>query len=216
MMLLNTGALLPAEQTAEAGLARAPDNYHLLVAMGKVKTARQDYSAAIEYYERASATAPHHEVVVALGDLYSLIGRQDDARKQYALVEVAHEANQARGVRGRLELARFYADHDQKLAEATSIAEDEYRTRPNVVAADTLAWCYYKGERYEEAKRMIEKALDAGTPDATFLFHAGMIHERLGDRSAARLFLYRALSLNPNFHPTDAKLAAETLTKLGS
>jgi tetratricopeptide (TPR) repeat protein len=216
LMLWNTGALIPAEQAAEAGLAQAPTNYHLLAAMGRIKAARQDYDAAIEYYRQASATAPHHEVVVALGDLYTMIGRHDEARKQYALVEVIHTANRAKGVKGSLELARFYADHDQNLAEAVTIAEEEYKAYPNVVAADTLAWCYYKRGRYQDAKRMIEKALEWRTPDAAFLFHAGMINEKLGDRAAAQRLLYQAVSLNPNFHPLFAKLATETLTKLGS
>ena len=215
LMLWNTGMLLPAVQTAEAGLLLAPDNYHLLAAMGKIKAGQQDYAAALEYYKKASMTAPHHEVVVALGDLYSLTGQQDEAQKQYALVEVIHQANQAKGVQGSLELARFYADHDQRLPEALSIAEAEHKARPNVLAADTLAWCYYKLGRYEDAKRMIEKALAKNTPDAMFLFHAGMIHEKLGDRPGAQEFLYRAVSLNPSFHPLFAKVATETLTRLG-
>jgi tetratricopeptide (TPR) repeat protein len=216
LMQWNTGELITAEQTAAAGLALAPTNYHLLAAMGRIKTARQEYDAAIDYYSRASAAVPHHEVVVALGDLYSLLGRQDDARKQYALVQVIHDANRAKGVQGNGELARFYADHDQNLAEAVSLAEAEYKSRPNVLAADTLAWCYYKRDRPEDAKKMIEKALKLGTPDAMFLFHAGMIHARLGDRVTAQEFLYRAVSLNPNFHPLYAKIATDTLAKLGS
>jgi tetratricopeptide (TPR) repeat protein len=215
LMLWHTGALIAAEQTAEAGLALAPDNYHLLAAMGRIKAARQDYEAAVGYYTKASSTAPHHEVVVALGDLYTLMGKPDEALKQYALVQVIHDANRAKGVKGSVELARFYADHDQKLAEAVSIAEDEYEMRPNIGAADTLAWCYYKAGRTMDAKRMIEKALALKTPDATLLFHAGMIHEKLGHRREAQQFLYRAVSLNPNFHPLYAKLATDTLAKLG-
>jgi tetratricopeptide (TPR) repeat protein len=215
-MLFHTGALLAAEQTADAGLQRAPANYHLLTVMGRIKTARRDFDNAIEYYRRAGATAPQHEVVVALGDLYALKGEHDQARKQYALVEAVQAANQANGVKGSLELARFYANHDQKLTEALAIAEREYAARPNPAAADTLAWCYYKNARYEDAKRLIKKALEPGTPDASRLFHAGMIHEKLGDRTAAKQFLFRAISLNPNFHPVDATTATETLNRLGS
>jgi tetratricopeptide (TPR) repeat protein len=129
---------------------------------------------------------------------------------------VIHEANRAKGVQGNIELARFYADHDQRLEEAVSLAEAEYKLRPNVQAADTLAWCYYKRDRLEDAKKLMAKALKLGTPDAMFLFHAGMIHAKLGDRPAAQEFLYRAVSLNPNFHPLYAKVATDTLAKLGS
>ena len=49
-----------------------------------------------------------------------------------------------------------------------------------------------------------------------FLFHAGMIHEKLGDRVDAQKLLYQALSLNPEFHPIYAPIAAATLAELGA
>jgi hypothetical protein len=41
-----------------------------------------------------------------------------------------------------------------------------------------------------------------------------MIFEKLGDRAAARNYLYRALSLNPHFHPRYAQVAAGKLNEL--
>src|SRR4029450_3968187 len=78
-----------------------------------------------------------------------------------------------------------------------SIAQEEYRRRPNVFAADALAWAYYKNGRYAEAKRAIAKALIQHTPDAGFLFHAGMIHAKLGDRVTPQRYLAQPLALNP-------------------
>jgi tetratricopeptide (TPR) repeat protein len=216
LMLWNTGALLPAEQTLEKALAQAPNNYHLLTAMGRLKASRKDYRAAIEYYQKAIAISPQHEAVVALGDLYALTGDRQAAETQYALVEQLHLRHESAGVHGHLQVARFYADHDRNLAEALTLAERDYQEHPNVFAADTLAWCYYKNDRHEQARTAIRKALSQRTPDASILFHAGMIYAKLGDRVAAQKYLYQALSLNPNFHPTDATVAAETLKKLGS
>jgi tetratricopeptide (TPR) repeat protein len=215
LMLWHTGALLPAEHVVQAGLKDAPSNYHLLVAMGRIKTARTAYDEAIEHYRRAIAIAPQHEAVVALGDLYALTGRADEAERQYVLVEVIHATNRSNGVRGDLELARFYADHDRRVEEALNIAEREHAQRPNVFAADTLAWSQYKNGRYDEALKSSDQALSRQTPDASFLFHAGMIRERLGDRRGAQQFLHRALSLNPNFHPVQSQIAAEMLKELG-
>jgi tetratricopeptide (TPR) repeat protein len=216
LMHWHTGAIVAAEQVLEAGLSRAPSNYHLLAAMGRVKVARKDYAAAIEYYQKAMGNVPHHEVVVALGDAYALSGRQAEAERQYALVQAIHAANAKQGVKGSLDLARFYADHDRKLPEALAIAEAEYKATPNVFAADVLAWAYYKNGRYADALEMVQKALSQKTPDATFLFHAGMIHDKLGHRAEAQRLLYQAISLNPNFHPLYASIAAETLARLGS
>ena len=86
----------------------------------------------------------------------------------------------------------------------------------NVFVADTLAWAYYKRGRYTDARRLAAKALAHRTPDASFLFHAGMIHAKLGDRVTAQRQLAQALSLNPAFDPIDAPIAAATLAELGA
>ena len=54
------------------------------------------------------------------------------------------------------------------------MAEEEYQTCKNVYVADALAWCFYKNGRYEDAKRLVQKALKVRTPEALFHFHAGM------------------------------------------
>ena len=216
LMHLGTGNLLAAEQVVEQAMSLTPANYHVLFAQGRVRAARKDYAGAIDSYRRASAIAPQHEVVVALGQLYAVTGDRASADKQWAVVETIDRLNKANGVTGDLSLARFLADLDRRLPEALSIAQEEYRRRPNVFAADTLAWAYYKNGRYADAKRVIAKALARRTPDASFLFHAGMIHARLGDRVGAQLYLAQALSLNPSFNPVDAPIAEATLADLGA
>ncbi len=215
LMLWSEGALLPAEQVLEMALKATPGNHHVLAAMAKVKTARRDYAAAIDCYKRAIAVVPQFETVVALGDLYAVTGQQDEAEKQYALVEAINRLNRASGVRTDLQMAKFYADHDRNVAQAAQEAEAASRTRKTVYAFDTLAWSYYKAGRYEEARQAIRKALARRTPDAEILFHAGMISARLGDRGTAQRLLYEALSLNPHFHPAHAATAAATLAQLG-
>jgi tetratricopeptide (TPR) repeat protein len=216
LMHLHTGNLLAAEQVVEQAIGLTPANYHVLFAQGRVRAARKDYAGAIESYRRASAIAPQHEVVMALGQLYVVTGDRASADKQWAVVETIDKLNKANGVTGDLQLARFLADLDRRLPEALAIAQAEYRRRPNVFAADTLAWAYYKNGRYADAKRAVAKALAQRTPDASFLFHAGMIHAKLGDRVTAQRYLAQALSLNPSFNPLDAPVAEATLADLGA
>lgn len=215
-MHLATGNLVAAEQIVDQAIARTPDNYHVLVAQGRVRAARANYAGAIESYRRASAIAPQHEAVVALGRLYTVTDDRPRAEQEWALVETIHRLNKANGVTGDAQLARFLADRERRLPEALAIAEQEFKRRPNVVAADTLAWAYYKNGRYADARRLAAKALAHRTPDASFLFHAGMIHARLGDRATAQRHLAQALSLNPAFDPIDAPIAAATLAELGA
>ena len=216
IMLMNTGALLPAEQTLQDALKYAPHNYQLLIAMGKLKAARSDYPAAIDCYKQAVEVVPMHDALVALGDLYQLTGKPEEAKKQFALVEATHQLLKANGVRGDMQIAQFYADHDRSLPEAVQEEEAEIKTRPNVYVEDTLAWCYYKAGRYQDAQAMIDRAMARHTPEALFEFHAGMIAARLNQQGAARKLLYEALSDNPNFSLIYAPVAASTLKELGS
>lgn len=215
-MLWSIGAYRPAEQLLTHSLETAPKNPHLLVAMGRVKAALRDDKAAIGYYRQALEITPQHEALVGLGDLLVRAGRKEEAERQFATVEAIHHLNRTRGIRGDLQIAQFYADHDRKLPEALRQAEAEYRTHKSVAAADTLAWCYYKNGRFAEARDMIQQALKHRTPDAGILFHAGMIHAKLTDRRMAQKYLHQALSLNPGFSPVYAPVASNTLQELGS
>jgi tetratricopeptide (TPR) repeat protein len=216
LMHLATGNLVAAEQIVDQAIARTPNNYHVLFAQGRVRAARANYAGAIDAYRRASAIAPQHKVAVALGQLYTVTDDRKNAEQQWALVETIDRLNKANGVTGDVQIARFLADRDRRLAEALAIAEREFKRRPNVFAADALAWAYYKNGRYADARRLVAKALAHRTPDASFLFHAGMIHAKLGDRATAQRQLAQALSLNAAFDPIDAPIAAATLAELGA
>jgi len=226
LMYLHTGALLPAEHEAVLALKEAPDNPHVLAVMGNIKTAKKEYTEAIDLYSRAIDIRPGHDSLTALGDLYAITGRHEEAEEQYKRVIALHTSKTPHSHHssgpshphnhGNAQLARFYADHNRNLPDALKKAEMAYRTHRNIFTMDTLAWCYYKNGRYEEAKKLIDKTLKFRTPDAAIAFHAGMIYEKLGNRPQAQKYLYQALSRNPNFHPVYAEVAADVLKHLST
>ena len=216
LMMFAEGAYMPAEKLLVEGLTKAPNDYRLLAAMGKVVAGLKDYPRAIDFYKKALAITPQQDSIIALGDLYTLTGKPDEAKKQYDMVETIAQLNRANGVTGDMTTARFYADHDRKLPEALKMAEEEYRTRKNVWAADTLAWCAFKNGKLADAKRYIEVALSQNTPEAVFHYHKAMIYEALGDRGVAKREFYSAASINPNFDPLQAPLAVKKIEELGA
>lgn len=215
-MLFKQGALPAAESVAKEGLAQTPNNYHLLAAMGKIAVAKKDYPSALDYYRKSLAAAPEHSTLVALGDLYALMGNKNEAEKHYALVEALHRHHQSHKIQDNMHMAQFWADHDRNLDEALRIAEAEGKDSKNAVDADTLAWAYYKNGRYQEARDAINRAMKLASPDASVLFHAGMIAAKRDAPESAKQLLYRALSLNSHFHPVHAVTAAAAIKELGS
>ena len=215
LMLFDEGALLPAEQTLQTALKTTPRDAEALAAMGTFKAARGNYPEAISFYKKSVSIAPTLASLAALGDLYQRTGDKADAEHQYAQVQALHDQNAEADVDDHMQMAQFYADHDRNLSQALQLAELS-KSSQNVNDADTLAWCYYKNGRQDEAKAAIGTAMARHTPDAAILFHAGMIYAKAGDRVTAGKYLAYALSTNPAFSLRDAKMAADTLKQLGS
>ena len=165
-------------------------------------------------YQQAMAVVPLPEYATALGDVYTKLGRLEEAQKQYALVEYIGLLSRLNKVLYNRELAYFYSDHNMKLPEALALARKELESRQDIYAYDLLAWTLYKNDSPQEALAAITEALKLGTRDARLLFHAGMIHQRLGNTAQAQDDLRRALATNPYFHIVHADLANRILTHL--
>jgi tetratricopeptide (TPR) repeat protein len=210
--LMNAGKRAQAEQQYDAALALFPDYHLALAAKGRARAAAGEIEVAVGFYLRAQQRVPLPETAAALGDLYTKLGRADEAQKQYQLVEFVERTGAAVGTYSR-QLALFYADHDLKLDEALAIARRERDARADIYTSDALAWCLFKKGRLAEAKAAMDEALRLKTRDPRLFYHAGMIADALGDRQNAAKFLKLALEINPAFDILHADAARQTLTK---
>jgi tetratricopeptide (TPR) repeat protein len=209
--VFNAGDYEAAEKYYRDALTTFPDYYRALAGLGRVRAARGDLPGAIEQYERATRLLPEPVTVAALGDLYQLAGRTKEAAAQYALCEQLARLGKAKDELYNRQLALFYADHDLKAEEAYQAALREYAVRRDIHGADALAWTALKAGKLVEAQQAIKDALRLGTQEARLFYHAGMIAQAAGNRAAARDYLQRALKLNPQFDPLQAKRAAEAV-----
>lgn len=207
------GDVAVAAEWFASGLERAPDYVPNLAGLAKVAWAAGDVELAIERYEDVVARYPSVEYVAALGDLYLTSGREDLARERYAVVEATRALARTNGVNVDLEIALFDADHG-KPESALAAAKAEWSRRRSVHVADAYAWALHASGRNDEAARIMDRALELGTRNASFLFHAGMIERARGNDEAARDLLRRALATNPNFSILHAATASRVLGEL--
>lgn len=212
-LAFNAGDYAEAEKHYRDALTTFPDYYRGLAGLARARAAQGDLKSAIENYERATKILPDPIFVAALGDLYQLAGRQQEAAAQFALCEKLAALGSAGGNVYDRQLAIFYADHDLKPDEAYKMAKHEYDARQDIYGADALAWAALKAGRMDEAQRFMKEALRLGTQDARLFYHAGMIARAAGDKAAARDFLQRALKLNPQFDPRQALIAKQALAE---
>lgn len=210
-LAFNTGDYATAEKHYRDALVTFPDYYRALGGLGRTLAARGDQAGAIQNYEQAVRILPDPVFVSALGDLYELAGRKQEAEAQFALCEKLGTLAAANGdVYNRL-LAQFYADHDLKPEEAYRLAKREYESRRDIYGADALAWAALKAGKLDEAQQASKESLRLGTQDAKLFYHAGMIARAAGDSAAARAHLQHALKLNPQFDPRQAQIAKQAL-----
>ncbi len=208
------GHLKEAEAQYLEALKTYPNYYRGFAGLAQVRAAQKRYEQAIDLYRKAIAIIPLPDSIGALGDVYMKVGRPEEAKKQYDLVEYIGYLNTLNKVLYNRELAYFYADHDMKLRESLELAEKELDVRKDIYAYDVLAWTLFKNERFQEALAGMTEALKLGTKDARLFFHAGMIYHRLGEAEKAQQYLQRALSTNPYFHIVHADVAQRTLAAL--
>jgi tetratricopeptide (TPR) repeat protein len=208
------GNLQAAEVQYLEALTSYPTYYRALASLAQVRAAQHRSEEAIDLYGRALGVIPFPEYAAGLGDLYTTLGRTEEASKQYALVEYIGRLNALNRVVYNRELASFYADHDRKLDDALALARSELEIRHDIYGYDILAWALYKAGKLEEAVAPMTEALRLGTKDAKLYFHAGMIYQSVGQADRAREFLARALSTNPRFHLLHAPLAERILMEL--
>ncbi|MBI3803876.1 MAG: tetratricopeptide repeat protein [Nitrospirae bacterium] len=211
----NLGKVKKAEGVYQAALKRFPNYHRALAGLGRLRATEDKKPEAARLYQQAIEVIPYPHYLSALGDLYTEMGKPDEARKQYDLVEQMARLDQINQVLYNRDLALFYADHDRKVEEAVRIAARELEVRKDVYTYDILGWTYYKDRRYPEAEQAMKKALRLGTRDPRMLFHAGMIARAVGKEKEAKRLLNQALSLNPHFHPVYAQRARQALAALG-
>jgi len=94
-------------------------------------------------------------------------------------------------------LGYVLADHDRDLPEAETLIEQALAAEPeNVAYLDSLAWVYYRQERFHEALKAINRTLQLGREeaDAVILDHAGDIYAANGLFMLARHFWLTAIA----------------------
>lgn len=216
-MLCHEGAAPVAVKMVDTWLNRAPGNVTLLAASGQAHMAANDDAAAIAAYAKAAAKTPTHVALAALHDLYLAAGRKAEADTALSRLEALHRDYQAQQIQGgEGQLARFYADCGIKPDEAVRLAEFEHSHHQGAVAADNLAWAYFKAGRTQDAAKLIPEILRKRVPDAAMLYHVALIEESFGDATSAQRHLYAALSREPRFNPVQAAIAQRTLERLGA
>jgi tetratricopeptide (TPR) repeat protein len=211
---LRTGHLDSAEASYRRGLAIFPADYRILGGLARLAAVRGEWERAVEYGNQAIAIQLDPATLGTISEAYGAMG--DSAQSaQYAQAMTASALKQPGPIHRAWGL--FLLDHGTKSDARRVLAKTriEMRTRHDVYGYDLLAWALHKQGREREAHEAMQHALAQQTEDAQLFYHAGMIERALGNAAQARMYLDRALTMNPRFSATQASIARAALDSLG-
>jgi len=171
--LMSAGKLAEAEREFDTALLIFPSHSLALQSKARARVAAGALNGAVAIYEREPNSA---DAAQALGDLFTRLGKTEDAKAAFTKFETLERENAALE-RSWRHMVNFWLDHDQNLAEALNLAATEYNSRKDIFTCDSLAWALFKNGRVSEAKKVMKEALRTGSKDPRINDHASIINQ---------------------------------------
>jgi Flp pilus assembly protein TadD len=198
---------------AERAVRRAIDaddgNLGAFDMLARLHVAKDDLPAATKEFERLAEKQPRSVAShTAVGLLHHLQGNLDNAKAGY---ERALALN-PRSPTAANNLAQLYADRNENLDVALQLALTAKAGLPTAHEVDdTIGFLYCRKGQGELALPPLKAAVAAQPSNPAYLYHLGLAHALLKDRTSARQALEKALAAGPFEGADDARRMLESL-----
>ncbi len=194
---------------SEQALEMYPNQSMIHYFNGYANLRKHHYEEAITSLEQAKKLSASNPNLVC--ELNSMLGDSYNATKQYEKSDKAYE--DALLIRPNYDAvlnnySYFLALRKFNLEKAEKMAALLIKNNPdNATYLDTYAWVLFVREKYKEAKKMIERAIDTGHANAAHFEHYGDILYQLGEVDNAVRQWEKARGLNANSELLNKKIA---------
>ena len=189
-----TRALAEAEQAVKL----EPNNALVQRSLGYVFSMQGRHEEALETYAHAAELAPNLGYIpISAGNIHLILNEYDDA---IALFEQAVRANPdiPTGYDALGHTSALNGDPDRAISTLRKAIELDAEYAP---AYAHLAGVYYTQLNWESAVEYFTKSFALGLKNEEFFYEAGLAYAYLDDCTNARVWLEKALDLNPDSRP---------------
>lgn len=176
----------------------SPDNALVLRSLGYVLSMQGRYEEALDAYARAAELAPKlGYIYLSAGNIHMALSQYDDAIAQF---EQAVQANPdvPTGYDALGHASALNGDPDRAVSTLRKAIELDPEYAP---AYAHLGRAYYTLLNWEAAIENFTKAFDLGLKNEEYFYELGLAYSYLEDCTNARVWLERALELNPDSRP---------------
>jgi len=204
---LQLGDAAAAASSVQRALEIQPSSYHALRASAQLALARSTPAEALAPLRAAAARTPHPEILWMLQDTLESLAREPEARSVTAQLRANGEGEDPRA------LALYLAAHGRELELAERLARAELAERPDIYSHEALGLVRSMRGDHGAALEHAVRSLASGARDPRVLYHAGLIAQRAGDATRARLWLGGASDYSACLLPSQRR---ELSTRLAS
>jgi tetratricopeptide (TPR) repeat protein len=184
------GQAAEAERLLKQVVAASPNRVDDVRLLGELSMKSRDYSAAIDWLNKAEQAKPEARTELLLAISYAQMGRKDLAGKYLNLAR-SRDPNNPEVQRS---LAGYYREAG-KYSEAIAALESIRSAKPDVVAE--LAYTYQLAGKLKESARAYAQAADSSPKDLELQLSAAQAEVTVGSYSDAESYLARAANLDP-------------------
>ncbi len=212
-MLIENNRMDSVLLLSEEALEVFPNQGMIYYFNGAANLQKQNYDEAVYSLEQGKRLSSSNLGLVSvfnsmLGDAYNGTGDFEKSDRAYDAALDFDPDNLA----VLNNYSYFLALRKEKLDKAADMAKRAVDGDPsNVTFLDTYAWVLFTQEKYKDASKVIQKAIDLGNVSAIHYEHYGDILYKLGDVNAAVEQWKKARELNPKAPLIDKKIAEKTL-----
>lgn len=170
---------------------------------------KRHYPEAIAALEHAKRLASANQSLVS--DLNGMLGDAYNATKQFDKSDKAYDESllfNPDNITVLNNYSYYLALRKVNLEKAEKMASQLIKSSPdNATFLDTHAWVLYQREKFKDARKSIERAINSGKASATHFEHYGDILFKLGDVNGAVQQWEKARSMNTSNEILNKKIA---------
>ncbi|HTE33874.1 MAG TPA: tetratricopeptide repeat protein [Chryseolinea sp.] len=194
---------------AEKALELFPNQSMVHYFKGFAHLQKRQYDEAIFSLEQAKKLSSKNPKLV--GEINGMLGDAYNAMKAYEKSDKAYDDALAIDPSNNAILnnySYYLALRKTNLEKAERMSAQLIKNNPNnPTFLDTYAWVLYAREKYKDARKVIERAINTGNANVTHFEHYGDILFQLGDVTGAVQQWEKARGLNANSEMLNKKIA---------
>jgi tetratricopeptide (TPR) repeat protein len=207
---LARGRIGVARHAYRAALAAVPDHPQGLAGLARVAVARGKLGSAAALLRRSTNRLPLTTNLTLLADVELAAGHRRASAAELAVVRAQQRLLRAAGPVPDAEHVLFEADHGSP-TKAVSLGRRVWRASPSVRSSDALGWALTRAARPRDGLRWARRALELGSRDPLFRFHAGIAAKAAGRSEMATRELRIAAAGRAALSPLAAHRLEEAL-----